>query len=448
MHLAKPRPPSSAFLPMLSVKTRRDLTSDDQLSENNDFCSACGGSGFLLCCDGCDRSFHFSCLDPPLSEDASELNEPWYCYICVAKRPVFDSPEKPPPGLFSALFSTLKKRNPSNFALPQDIREYFEGVATDKNGQFVEAVNTRTRNKVGYEEPPDLTRTKDSKGNTILCYSCGTASHGNRQIIQCDYCGENWHLDCLDPPLANPPARNLEGRKVHDWMCPLHADHELRRLDASLLNHRDAGRRRKVHIRKPRNAKVVETALRRGVRNNGIVEVVDDESEDSGSEFYEEESQDNKSVVLRLPVSGIKLDFIDKVKQTRVQHLRTEHAYRRAQVAAAAPKQLEQANFARRTFMEKQMALNLAQFANANKDLNLGSDQVENLVGTLIAEAPQQVVDEMMAAEEQERARSASSAIPPSPPASEQPDQLSAAQRKDLQMLQELIRRRLEGAKT
>lgn len=171
------------------------------------------------------------------------------------------------------------------------------------------------RNKVGYEEPPDLTRTKDSKGNTILCYSCGTASHGNRQIIQCDYCGENWHLDCLDPPLANPPARNLEGRKVHDWMCPLHADHELRRLDASLLNHRDAGRRRKVHIRKPRNAKVVETALRRGVRNNGIVEVVDDESEDSGSEFYEEESQDNKSVVLRLPVSGIKLDFIDKVKQ-------------------------------------------------------------------------------------------------------------------------------------
>lgn len=130
---------------MLSVKTRRDLTSDDQLSENNDFCSACGGSGFLLCCDGCDRSFHFSCLDPPLSEDASELNEPWYCYICVAKRPVFDSPEKPPPGLFSALFSTLKKRNPSNFALPQDIREYFEGVATDKNGQFLEAVNTRTR---------------------------------------------------------------------------------------------------------------------------------------------------------------------------------------------------------------------------------------------------------------------------------------------------------------
>jgi len=30
------------------------------------------------------------------------------------------------------------------------------------------------------------------------------------------------------------------------------------------------------------------------------------------------------------------------------------------------------------------MALNLAQFASENKDLSLGDDQVENLVGTLI----------------------------------------------------------------
>ena len=30
------------------------------------------------------------------------------------------------------------------------------------------------------------------------------------------------------------------------------------------------------------------------------------------------------------------------------------------------------------------MALNLAQFASANKDLDLGTDQMENLVGMLI----------------------------------------------------------------
>jgi len=53
-------------------------------------------------------------------------------------------------------------------------------------------------------------------------------------------------------------------------------------------------------------------------------------------------------------------------------------------VAAQAPRQLEQANFARRSFVEKQVALNLAQFAGTNGDLNLGGDQVENLVGALI----------------------------------------------------------------
>ena len=54
----------------------------------------------------------------------------------------------------------------------------------------------------------------------------------------------------------------------------------------------------------------------------------------------------------------------------------------------------------------------------------------------------------MMAAEDAEKARSVSSAIPPSPPYSEQTEVLSAEQRKELVALQELIRRRLEGAKT
>lgn len=113
-----------------------------QASENNDFCSACKGGGLLICCDGCDRSFHFTCLDPPLNDNAKELEEPWFCYNCVARRPLgTESPEKPARGLFAPLLSGLKKRNPSNFVLPEDIRTYFEGVGTDRNGSFVEALN-------------------------------------------------------------------------------------------------------------------------------------------------------------------------------------------------------------------------------------------------------------------------------------------------------------------
>nr|POF15631.1 hypothetical protein CFP56_48825 [Quercus suber] len=128
---------------------------------------------------------------------------------------------------------------------------------------------------------------------------------------------------------------------------------------------------------------------------------------------------------------------------------------------------LDRANFAKRSFSEQQVALNLTQFATANQDLDLGRDQVENLVGALIvslgllrscpcmytdiafhqAEAPSNVVNEYLAAEDAEKAQSSSSGIP-SPPASEQPEQLSAKQRNELLMLQELIRRRLQGNKT
>ncbi|KAF2722328.1 hypothetical protein K431DRAFT_302694 [Polychaeton citri CBS 116435] len=422
---------------------------NEVLSENNDFCSACGGSGFLLCCDGCDRSFHFSCLDPPLNDDASELNEPWYCFICVAKRPInAEQLEKPTRGLFAPLIASLSKRNPTTFALPQALRDYFEGVVTDvKTGSFVEAVNNKSKSAKGYDEPPEYVKLRDSKGSPILCFSCDKSSNGRRPLIQCDYCSQYWHLDCLDPPLANAPARTFEGRKLHDWMCPLHVDHEMRKVDTEMLRPR-----RKVHVRRPRNAKIIDTSLNRGFRNNGVVDIQIGSSDESDSEFYDSEDQE-EGIVYRMPSRGIKLDFIDKVKSTRMQAMR-EDIYRlekRPHLAIKTPSQLDQANFSRRPFAERQLALNLAQFANANKDLNLGNDRVETLIGTLIAEAPPEVVADMTAVEDNERTLSAAapaSTIPPSPPVSEQPEQLSSEQRKELLLLQELIRRRLEAGKT
>lgn len=56
-----------------------------------------------------------------------------------------------------------------------------------------------------------------------------------------------------------------------------------------------------------------------------------------------------------------------------------------------------------------------------------------------------------MADEGVEKAKSSAAAAilpPPSPPSSDQTDLLSAEQRKELQMLQELIRRKLEGNKS
>lgn len=55
---------------------------------------------------------------------------------------------------------------------------------------------------------------------------------------------------------------------------------------------------------------MVDTLLRRGHKNDGLIEIENEEDdEDSG---FEEITM--SGVVYRLPERGIKLDFLDKVK--------------------------------------------------------------------------------------------------------------------------------------
>lgn len=58
---------------------------DDPTKDNDDFCSACGGIGRFLCCEGCPKSFHFTCSDPPYDEDNLPEGS-WFCKSCRAKR--------------------------------------------------------------------------------------------------------------------------------------------------------------------------------------------------------------------------------------------------------------------------------------------------------------------------------------------------------------------------
>jgi hypothetical protein len=111
-----------------------------QPQDNFDTCSAFSGSGTLLCCDGCPRSFHFACCDPPIHPDNPPAGE-WLCVVC--------EPKPPPPasesrvrkgGIFAALLPVLDKQSPIAFALPSEYREYFEGVKTGDDGEF-EATN-------------------------------------------------------------------------------------------------------------------------------------------------------------------------------------------------------------------------------------------------------------------------------------------------------------------
>ncbi|GJN88527.1 hypothetical protein Rhopal_001493-T1 [Rhodotorula paludigena] len=188
---------------------------------NNDFCDACGGKGHFLCCEGgCLRSFHFSCLEPPLELDEVP-DESWYCKVCRAAA-------NPPPrlraGFFTDLIYKVDTENPKQFSLTPELKGFFKHVATGTNGEFLDSIEHRPPSKITGraigQEDRDGYRLKDKNGKPIICYNCDEAASPvkRRRIISCDFCDQHWHLDCLDPPMTGmpPPTRK--------WMCPLHSD--------------------------------------------------------------------------------------------------------------------------------------------------------------------------------------------------------------------------------
>ena len=152
------------------------------------------------------------------------------------------------------------------------------------------------RTRGGYDIPADTLRLKDSKDNIILCYKCSKSALGNREIVDCDFCNLHWHLDCVDPPLATAPKRFGKGT----WRCPAHIDSDI------ALPRSSSGKTYKA--RRPKNPHFIDTALRRGIKNNGNIEIIEDE-------ISEEEEEQPPGTILRVPASAIKLDFIAKVKQ-------------------------------------------------------------------------------------------------------------------------------------
>ena len=174
-------------------------------------------------------------------------------------------------------------------------------------------------------------RTTDPDHKAILCSQCGKSSGGKRQMLKCDFCSTYWHLDCCDPPLANPPHISLDAAQRDAWKCPRHIDHDLRSgyllqndlnettnndvamVDASLVV------RVARKIRKPKNPEVIEHKFSRGMRNNGLIDIINDPADDTDGEgnyvFTNEDTRDLNSKIFRIPEKDIVLDFISKVKQ-------------------------------------------------------------------------------------------------------------------------------------
>ncbi|KAF2760081.1 hypothetical protein EJ05DRAFT_483867 [Pseudovirgaria hyperparasitica] len=378
-------------------------SADGDLSDDEEVCAACGGIGLLISCDKCTEWFHFTCAEPPVEEKDLEGDENWWCSHCVMYEVRPPGADEPREGLFARLIDQMEWSKPMTFSLPERIREFFEDVKTGPDGEYEEeGVWIRAKNRHGYIESEDLTKLKDKSG-VILCAQCGKSSLDGRPMLQCQVCQEHWHMDCCDPPLAVPPSVNHEWTKRQAFKCPRHVNRDLKAIEPKSEHVIDPDSipingRRTHRLRKPKNPVYVDPALRRGYRNNGVIEVVDDSSDDS--EFYDEPSGEEEGQVLRLPVYGIKLDFIHAAKLSREKRQKLMQPPTITTTPSARPPHTTFTTpFAGHTMVEQQTALNLIQLAQKEDAAGLTSVDVDSLIMALLAEAPEQVVAQLTRAQ-------------------------------------------------
>lgn len=328
-------PPSSLSPPLTPCQ-------DSPPSESDDLCSACKGAGEFVCCDNCPRVFHFLCCDPPRVDAPTGS---FLCHDCTAKlKPADEGADSYTP--LGPLFRSLDFINPRAFALPANIQNHFENVTARPDGSYaeetkkfplyVQRVFACWRDRLmlprakssgyGYQRP-DYTKIMDGDHKPILCASCGLTAEGKRPMLKCDFCPSHWHLDCLDPPMANPPNINFDATHRDAWRCPRHIEHDLRSgyvLQTDLPETQDAAvvdapiARLGRKVRKPRHPQVIQPTFSRGMRNNGLIEVIndpDDDTDGEGNYVFGGEEKDLSSHVYRVPERGVVLDFIEKVKR-------------------------------------------------------------------------------------------------------------------------------------
>ncbi|KAG9128277.1 hypothetical protein FRC07_001918 [Ceratobasidium sp. 392] len=272
---------------------------DGYPQSNNVTCEGCSlQGGHLVFCDGCPRSFHLLCLNPPLDELQEET---WYCQSCTAKR----SGLKPPPpkfrletstkrvninGLFDELMYNLASESPKVFGLPEDIRAHFkDGKSSSSNsGAYIDSgdVVRERLSRHGFVEERDPYRLRDRHGAMVLCCKCGMSASSSTMNDDGQSTG--------DPPLAVLP---VNGRR---WMCPNHAAHSVPK------------------IRIPKSGSRVVTITKPGQRNNGNIEVIMDSEPlqlipQVMRAAYEEVRINGQRY--RVPEQTIILDFWKKAKQ-------------------------------------------------------------------------------------------------------------------------------------
>ncbi len=88
----------------------------DSDASDSEQCECCGRLGELIFCDGCNKCWHFCCINPPLSA-VPAVEQAWYCALCSynkipQKKPKRKADEDP---TFVSLVFLAKTKNTTVF---------------------------------------------------------------------------------------------------------------------------------------------------------------------------------------------------------------------------------------------------------------------------------------------------------------------------------------------
>lgn len=404
-------------------------------SHHGEECRACGDVGTLLCCDGegCLNAFHGDCLEPPVNPDDPSIDL-WFCPECEKRQKPFEA--QGDNQLMSALITHVTTAPPRAYTLPSEVRNYFENVKTGEDGEYVE-VPPAPANKKGAPKAdhhgalksPNFKELKDAKGNTRFCYKCNGTTEGTRDIIPCDFCPNEWHLDCLDPPLATAPRRfDPNGKSPQHWRCPLHIDHDMKNVaHAQHAVPGQMGRVPRLRFPKKHLSMTPKEFLAQRSTNNGLVDVTLEPEEQQ----LNYKTIEMHGAVYKIPEKQIKLDFLAKARrdfyldhavpiangqQPRKFHSKAwtpDRSYLRAPVARYDTDDYEESTDAqirlnRKSFVEQRTVFGLLDLAQTDQPQRSVSHEPGNantlasLVHHLIADAPESVVEQINFSEEQQ----------------------------------------------
>ncbi|KAK2822398.1 hypothetical protein Q5P01_022463 [Channa striata] len=138
---------------------------------NDDECAVCKDGGELICCDGCPRAFHLTCLSPPLTSIPSGT---WRCEQCCGSRVKREEAQLP----VQSVVAPPQQTNTSSSNSITDVSFYSSLSSSSLTGV------TASMNQCSGGELVSVREV------------CGICRLGGGDLTHCLQCLESFHVHC------------------------------------------------------------------------------------------------------------------------------------------------------------------------------------------------------------------------------------------------------------